>query len=170
MLEHCCGSFWPTLTPQTGTPHTGLLPLSLCSLNKDSGVINTCLLLRQQWYLLSYRAVKFLAWPSSATAALKPLPRQGAPCLWKVGLSVPLLLLQRGLLLPSGFMFHHKKTSKGDEEFQPSFLSAYWRNPDLCLGLKGVLNISFLHEEGGATGSVTTCSTTPRLWILHLTF
>lgn len=35
MLEHCCGSFW-----QTGTPHTGLLPPSMCSL-QDSGVINT---------------------------------------------------------------------------------------------------------------------------------
>lgn len=72
-------------------------------------------------------------------------------------------IFQRALLLPSGFMFHHKETSKAEEEFQPSFLCAYWRNPDLCLGLKGVLSISFLHEEGGATGSVTVCSTTPRL-------
>lgn len=43
-------------------------------------------------------------------------------------------IFQRALLLPSGFMFHHKETSKAEEEFQPSFLCAYWRNPDLCLG------------------------------------
>lgn len=140
----------------------------MCSLHKDSGVINT----------FTHKTTVTPAFLQGSE--VRDQAQQQQPCslfhsstLFMKGRPISafavvtaglhFFIFQRALLLPSGFMFHHKETSKADEEFQPSFLRAYWRNPDLCLGLKGVLSISFLHEEGGATGSVTVCSTTPRL-------
>lgn len=131
MLEHCCGSFW-----QTGTPHTGLLPPSMCSL-QDSGVINTfthkttvipAFLQGSEVPCVTKLSNSSLAASSTPGSALfiKGRPTSAFAV-------VRFFIFQRALLLPSGFMFHHKETSKAEEEFQPSFLCADWRNPDLCV-------------------------------------
>lgn len=52
--------------------------------------------------------------PLEGTACLQ---NTGSLCLWCCYAEIRFFIVQRGLLLPSGFISHHRKTSKGDEVF-----------------------------------------------------